>query len=103
MSYATLSTQVRDAALADRVNAAVQQEAHENPTLVDSDYAVQVRTVMYGAGDRLMWPVSIATEAEYASALAAQNPNPGGDESVITDGMILSAVQANWPEDEAPA
>jgi hypothetical protein len=35
-------------------------------------------------------------ESAYASALAANNPNPGGDESVITDGMILSHVQANW-------
>jgi hypothetical protein len=56
---------------------------------------------MFGAGDRLMWPVSIATEAEYASALAANNPNPGGDEAVITDAMILAAVQANWPDNTA--
>ena len=30
----------------------------------------------------------------YSSALAADNPNPGRDPSVITEGMILSATQA---------
>lgn len=30
----------------------------------------------------------------YASALASGNEHPGSDASVITDGMILSAVQA---------
>jgi hypothetical protein len=47
----------------------------------------------------MVWPVSIATEAEYASALAGGVPNPGGDESVVTDSMILAATQANWPAD----
>jgi hypothetical protein len=30
----------------------------------------------------------------WESAVAAGNPAPGGDAAVITDGMILSAVQA---------
>jgi len=102
MSYASLNIQIRDTALRDRVNSAVQQEAHENPGLSESAFAAGVRGVMFGAGDRLIWPVSLATEAEYASALAANNPDPGGDESVISDGMILSAVQASWPQDPAP-
>jgi len=29
----------------------------------------------------------------WESALAGGNPNPGSDDAVITDGMILSAVQ----------
>ena len=33
-------------------------------------------------------------EAAYASAVAAGHEDPGGDESVITDGMILAAVQS---------
>lgn len=33
-------------------------------------------------------------EADWASAVAAGNPNPGADPSVVTDGAILSAVQA---------
>lgn len=34
-------------------------------------------------------------EGAYASAVAGENPNPGGDESAITDAMITAAVQAN--------
>lgn len=33
-------------------------------------------------------------DSAYASALAVKNPMPGADEGVITDGMILAAVQA---------
>lgn len=49
---------------------------------------------------KLRWDVSSASdiEAAYASAVAGENPDPGGDESVITDGMILSSVQANWDD-----
>jgi hypothetical protein len=36
-----------------------------------------------------------SVEAPYESALAASNPNPGGDESVITDGMLTAAVNAH--------
>lgn len=48
---------------------------------------------------KVIYPVSVAAdvEAAYASALAAGNPNPGGDESVITDQMILSHVQPLLP------
>lgn len=46
----------------------------------------------------MIWAVATASdvEAAYESALAADNPDPGGDPSVITDGMILANVQANW-------
>jgi hypothetical protein len=48
---------------------------------------------------QVIWAVASANdvEAAYASALAAENPDPGGDETVITDGMILAHVQANLP------
>lgn len=48
----------------------------------------------------------------WASAVAGGNPDPGNDEGVITDGMILSAVQPMGefvpppvvtPTDEEPA
>lgn len=47
----------------------------------------------------LFWTVAGADdiEAAYASALAADNPRPGGDEAVITDAMILGVVQATLP------
>ena len=83
MSYATINTCANDVAFTGRVNACLAQEDHwELASLQETMYTVA------SAGN---------IEAAYASALAANNPNPGGDETVITDGMILSAVQANWP------
>jgi hypothetical protein len=104
MSFATLNTAIFDVALQQRTNSCAQQEARENPALSGTELAARIRSAMFGASDIFIWDVAIATEAEYASALAAGVPNPGGDESVITDGMILSAVQAAWASHEpAPA
>ena len=100
MSYNTLAQQAADAALAARVQAATVKEAVNNPELADSAFGREV-ILTPSRSTVLMYPVSVATEAEYASALAAGNPNPGGDEAVITDAMILSAVQAHWPPDPA--
>lgn len=101
MSYTSLSAQIRDGALCDRVNAAAHQEAFENPAVADTAYAELMRTTTMGGETQLIWPVSVATEAEYESALAAGNSNPGGDPAVISDQAILSATQANWPPDPA--
>ena len=92
MSYKTIYASANDQSLIGRVTAALAQEGHDNPGLVLGE---------------VIWPVCSAAdiEAAYASAVAADNPDPGGDESVITDQMILSAVQANPPGGaaEAPA
>lgn len=82
MSYSTVNRCANDLALLGRVTACVAQEQVTDPP---------------GVAPRLMWPISAATdiEAAYASALAANNPAPGADETVVTDAMILSAVQAN--------
>lgn len=98
MSYATLTAQSRDPDLSDRVVAAGVQEAHEG-TNQDTAFAAEVRASAMRATD-LVWPVCLATEDEYASALAAGVERPGLDEAVITDQAILSAVQANWPPDQ---
>lgn len=70
----------------------------------DSAFIGRVTACAAAEGDftqvgNLIWPVSAASdiEAAYASAIAGANPDPGGDESVITDQMILSGVQAHWP------
>jgi hypothetical protein len=83
MSYNTITQCASDQAFVSRVTGAAAQEGAFDP---------------YTASNHLRWPIAGAqdVEAAYASALAANNPNPGGDESVITDGMILSNVQANW-------
>lgn len=85
MSYATIYQCANDQALQNRVTAACAQEG--------ASFAPSAMT-------NIIWDVAAASdiEAAYASALAAGNPNPGGDESVITDGMILSATQAALAE-----
>jgi len=85
MSYKTIAQCAADRSFIARLEAAAAQEGATVPSVT--------------VDQSLRWPVSGATdiEAAYASALAADNPNPGGDETVITDQMILSAVQANWP------
>jgi hypothetical protein len=84
MSYSTIFRCANDTHFRGRITACAAQEHAADPD---------------AAAEQLMWPVSSATdiEAAYASAIAAGNPEPGGDESVITDQMILSAVQANLP------
>jgi hypothetical protein len=103
MSFATITQSANDDALIARVTAAAVQEAWNNPSVTDTAYATQVRTWAPDAA-RMVWPVAVSpdVEAAYASALAGGNPDPGGDESVITDGMILASIQADWPPDAAP-
>jgi hypothetical protein len=83
MSYATINSCARDSAFMGRVNACVAQEHRW-------DLANVYETMYTGAS-------ATDIEAAYAYALNSGNPNPGGDETVVTDGMILSAVQASWP------
>jgi hypothetical protein len=98
MSFNTLDTASKDPGLQNRTIACVQSEAHRNPAVADTTFAATV-IANPAEGVQMMWPVALNTEAEYASALAAGVPNPGSDESVITDNMILSAVQASWIQD----
>ena len=83
MSFATINICANDDEFLGRLTACAAAEGYADPPL-EANY-------------RLRWPVAAASdiEAAYASALAAGNEHPGGDESVITDGQILSAVQAN--------
>ena len=84
MSYATIYKCANDNSLQSRVTAACAQEGASEPN-----------QAMY----QMIWEVATASDVEsaYASALAANNPDPGGDESVISDGMILANVQAHLP------
>jgi hypothetical protein len=86
MSYLTINQCANDASFQGRVTACAAQEGATDPNA----------TMMY----HLRWPVASSAdiEAAYESAVAADNPDPGGDPAVITDQMILSAVQASWPE-----
>lgn len=82
MSFGTINRCANDNEFIGRVIACLAGEGDTNPTVTVASY---------------IWPVSSASDiaAAYAFALAADNPHPGGDETVITDQMILSAVQAH--------
>lgn len=101
MSYSSMNRSSTDEALVGRVTAATVQEAW-TPAHDDDAFGQAVRQASYNAVT-MVWPVCIASdvEAAYESALAAGNPDPGGDPAVITDGMILANVQAKWPPDPA--
>lgn len=95
MSYGTIAKNVSDMAFGNRVMACIAQEQiAKGETVLPSDLS-----------NELVWAVASAddVEAAYESALASNNPNPGADEGVITDGMILSNVQAHWPASTPPA
>lgn len=86
MSYGTIAQCVADNAFTQRVVACFAQEGG-NP---------------YNMPNDLFWDVATKSDIEqaYAYALESGNENPGGDETVITDQMILSAVQASLPHAE---
>lgn len=95
MSYATLAAQALDPDLRSRINSSVRQEALVDP---DRAGAAEIITGQNVPLDGFVWVVSIDTEAAYASAIAADVERPGLDEAVISDGMILAAVQTHWTE-----
>lgn len=103
MSFRSISQSTFDSALRERIIAATSQEAWNNPAAYDTNYGISVR-VLQDNGNSMVWAVCTATdvEAAYEYALNSGNLQPGGDETVITDGMILSAVQERWPQDPPP-
>lgn len=84
MSYFTINQCANDSEFLGRLYAANAQEGADQPE---------------SEGYKMRWPISAKAdiEAAYASALAAGNEHPGSDPTVITDGMILAAVQAERP------
>jgi hypothetical protein len=102
MSYQTIYRSAVDGPLASRIMACVSQEAWNNPAAYDTEYGKMVRQNSNVASS-MVWPVCVASDIEqaYAYAISGEepNPNPGGDETVITDGMIIANVQAKWPQD----
>ena len=101
MSFASINTSAQDEALVGRIRAATVQEAWNNPVAAATEFGRNVQMSAFNS-QRMVYSVCVASdiEAAYASALAGGNLDPGGDESVVTDGMILTNVQAKWPEDE---
>jgi hypothetical protein len=103
MSFRTIGQSVYDSPLRERIIASTTQEAWNNPAAYDTQYGQAIRTLQEN-GNAMIWAVCTATdvEAAYEYALNSGNLQPGADEGVITDGMILSSVQARWPQDPVP-
>ncbi len=82
MSFATISQASNDEHLGQRTRAAYAAEGVDNPD--PAWYAMR-------------WAIAAdpSVAGPYASAVASGIPNPGADESVITDGMLTAAVQAH--------
>jgi hypothetical protein len=81
MTYATIAVIANDGALLNRITAAAADEGKPKPY---TQWASEHR-----------WDLAVTPNwAEaWESAVAAGIENPGADEGVITDGMILAAVQ----------
>ena len=102
MSYSSLAQQSTDQNFLARINSCVQQEAWNDPSYSETPYGKEVRAGRVYPPQQFAWPVSLNTEAAYWSALISENPDPGGDPTVVTDQAILSSVQAVWPMGEWP-
>lgn len=81
MSYWDIAEMSRDADLVARITACVAQEIENSEGMVTQYFLLDICA-------------SPGWSEAWASAVAAELPNPGRDPGVITDGMILSAVQA---------
>jgi hypothetical protein len=90
MSYNTVADMAEDLALNRRLTAAVAKEAILDP-----------KGWLYPRN----WQVvsQPGWDAAWDSAVAGGVTNPGADEAVITDGMILSGVQAVIASEAPPA
>ena len=99
MSHESLYQCSQDGSLQHRVTAAGQKEVLANPQFGNTYYGGQLKQFPGHAITWFMWPISVDYEAQYASALAAGNPDPGGDPAVISDANISAAVQTHWPAD----
>ena len=87
MTYSTIATIAGDIAIQQRATAAAAQEQKTKP------YDQWVYDHRWDLASTPGWADA------WESAVAGGVTNPGGDDSVITDQMILSAVQ---PMDETP-
>jgi hypothetical protein len=89
VSYKTQALLAKDNQLLDRVTACAASEGLHEP----GNWAYFHR-----------WQLSAEPgwDAAYSYAVTANTPNPGNDEGVITDGMILTSVQAMVTAEATP-
>jgi hypothetical protein len=90
MSYKTQAKLADDLEIRARITACVATEGEKEPQ-------------RWVTENKWLLSAQPGWDAAYAYAITAGNNHPGDDEGVITDGMILSAVQAIRPPAEVPA
>lgn len=83
MSYKSVADMAENYALNRRITGGAGKESIDNPQAWVQSYRWEIAS-------QPGW------DAAWDSAVASGNPDPGNDESVITDGMILSGIQAVW-------
>lgn len=98
MTLNSVARAADDADLQKRISASVNAEAINNPELMDTAFAAQVRTG-YPTLTSMYWAVAQAVQVEYETGVNSGRGSPGHDSDVVTDGAITSAVVANWPPD----
>lgn len=81
MTYNTIADMVESRSLTRRLNASAAQEHKANPP--EPWVAEHVWLLVSSPGWSAAWESAVASEIE----------DPGAQEGVITDGMILGAVQ----------
>lgn len=97
MSYTTVYKCTQDQAFRNRIAACMNQQAWNNAELRSTPLGESLRVSSGSGVDSMVWPVAIEYEAPYEYAVNSDNPDPGGDPTVITDANILASVQSNWP------
>jgi hypothetical protein len=83
MSYKSVADMAESYSLNRRLTAGAAKESIDNPQ-------GWVQLYRYEIASQPGW------DAAWDSAVAGGVEDPGNDEAVITDGMILSGVQAVW-------
>jgi hypothetical protein len=98
-SYLSISEIAKDQPMTERMNAAVTQQQYLGSIDVDLPQVTAPYSAIYWVEqNRYVWASSPGWGAAWDSALAGHRDEPdyepGKDPAVITDGMILSTVQA---------
>jgi hypothetical protein len=99
-SYLAISEIATDEFMTERMRAAATQQAHLGSAVdIGGDSSPWGLSVIdWVANNRYLWAASPSWGAAWESALAGHPDEPeyqpGKDPAVITDGMILSTVQA---------
>lgn len=97
-SFLSISKIAGNESMNERMNAAVSQQQHLGTvTVVAHNYLPSAAALIWVQENRYVWASSPDWAAAWDSALASHpddsDYDPGADQAVITDGMILAAVQ----------